>query len=260
MLASHVRAVAFTFQVEHATVLHADLIVTNGNLITLDPTRPRAAAMAIRSGRIVLVGNDRNVLPLAGPHTKRLDLGGRTVTPGFCDSHVHLLWHGRQLLRETDLVGSASIDDVLGRLSELASRTQGWIQGFGFDQDKLAERRFPTRAELDRVSRDRPILISRICGHAIVVNSAALAYASPALRAAGDERAGLYVEDQATAFYGFIPPATEEELEQAVLLASDVALRTGITSVHTLLDFPAQMIGYSRLHRSRRLPIRVTGI
>ena len=241
-------------------MLHADLIVTGGNFITLDVSRPRATAMAIRDGRIVAVGHDRDVLPLAGPTTQRLALSGKTVTPGFCDSHIHLAWYGLQLLQQADLVGSASIDDVLGRLSNLAKKTTGWIQGHGFDQDKLAERRFPTRVELDTVSRDRPILISRICGHAIVVNSAALAHASEALRAQGDERNGLYVEDRATAFYGFIPPASEEELEQAVLLAASVALRTGITSVHTLLDYPAQMIGYSRLHQRGRLPIRVTGI
>jgi predicted amidohydrolase YtcJ len=187
-------------------------------------------------------------------------LAGKTVTPGFCDAHVHLWWYGNQLLRQADLVGSASIDDLLGRLAEIARRTTGWIQGHGFDQDKLAERRFPTRAELDTVSRDRPILISRVCGHAIVVNSAALAYASEAHRAQGDERAGLYVEDRATAFYGFIPPATEEESEQAVLAAAAVALRSGITSVHALLDFPAQMVGYSRLHRRGELPVRVTAM
>ena len=241
-------------------MLHADLIVAGGNLITLNDARPRATAMAIRDGRIVAVGHDRDVLPLAGPRTETLQLAGKTVTPGFCDSHIHLAWYGLQLLQQADLVGSASIDELLGRLSSLAKQTTGWIQGHGFDQDKLAERRFPTRAELDTVSRDRPVLISRVCGHAIVVNSAALAHASDALRASGDERNGLYVEDHATAFYGFIPPATEEQLEQAVLRASNVALRTGITSVHTLLDFPAQMMGYSRLHQRGRLPIRVTGI
>src|SRR5688572_3557518 len=118
-----------------------DLIFTGGNLITLDPRRPRATAMAVRDARIALVGDDRAVLASATPQTKRIDLAGRTVTPGFIDSHVHLLWYGTQLLRQADLVGSRDVDDVLGRLSELAKRTDGWIQGHGFDQDKLRERR-----------------------------------------------------------------------------------------------------------------------
>jgi predicted amidohydrolase YtcJ len=241
-------------------VLHADLIATNGNLITLDPEQPRAAAMAIRDGRIVAVGNDDVIRSLASPGTQRIDLAGRTVTPGFCDSHVHLYWYGMQLLREADLVGSTSVDDVLARLSELVSRTDGWIRGHGFDQDKLAERRFPTRAELDRVSLKRPIVVSRICGHAVVVNTAALALVTDAERAAGDAETGLYTEGDANAFYRHIPPMDETQAEEAVLAACRVALRTGITSVQTLLDTPDQMAAYARLRRKGKLPMRVCGM
>src|SRR4030095_8051439 len=135
---------------DDSAMLAPDLIVTNGNLITLDTRRPRATAMAVRDGRIVAIGDDPMIVALAGPRTAGIDLDGKTVTPGFIDSHLHLFWHGRQLLREADLVGSASIDDILGRLSAIAKKSDGgWIQGHGFDQDKLAERRFPTRTQLD---------------------------------------------------------------------------------------------------------------
>src|SRR5205085_11629265 len=116
---------------------------------------------AIRAGRFVAVGTDGEILQLAASDTRRVALNGRTVVPGFCDSHIHLVSYGLQLLQQADLVGSASIDDVLSRLDELARRTSGWLQGWGFDQDKLSERPFPTRDELDRVSRDRPIPIWR---------------------------------------------------------------------------------------------------
>jgi predicted amidohydrolase YtcJ len=241
-------------------MLHADLIVTGGNLITLDAARPRASAMAVCDGRIVAVGDDRDVLPLAGPHTETLNLAGRTVTPGLCDSHLHLWWYGAQLLRQADLVGSTSIDDVLSRLSNIAKQHAGWIQGHGFDQGKLAERRFPTRADLDRVTRDRPIIVSRICGHATVVNSAALALATDDERAAGDVETGLYTEGDSAPFYKRIPPLSEDEAEQAVLAACGVAIRTGITSVHTLLDTPEQMAAYARLRRKGALPLRVVGM
>jgi predicted amidohydrolase YtcJ len=248
------------FQVQHAAVLHSDLIVTDGNLITLDSEQPRASAMAVRGGRIVAVGNDDAIHALASAGTQRIDLAGRTVTPGFCDSHIHLYWYGMQLLREADLIGSKRIDDVLGRLTQFASHTEGWIRGHGFDQDKLAERRFPTRAELDRVSRTRPIIISRVCGHAVVVNSGALALVTDGERAAGDAETGLYTEGDANAFYRRIPPLDESESEEAVLAACGVALRTGITSVQTLLDTPDQMAAYARLRRKGTLPIRVTGM
>jgi predicted amidohydrolase YtcJ len=239
----------------------ADLIVTGGNLITLNTSQSRAAAMAIRDGRIIAVGGDADVRALAaGPRTRHVDLAGKTVTPGFCDSHIHLWWYGAQLLRQADLVGSASVDDVLSRLSSIAQKSTGWIQGHGFDQGKLAERRFPTRADLDRVSRDRPIIISRICGHATVVNSAALALVTDEQRRAGDPETGLYTEGDSSAFYRLIPPLSEDEAEQAVLAACDVALRTGITSVQTLLDAPDQMAAYARLRREGKLPIRVVGM
>ncbi|MEA2707887.1 MAG: hypothetical protein QOF78_488 [Phycisphaerales bacterium] len=243
-----------------AVMLAPDLILTHGNLITLDTKRPRAAAIAVRDSRIVAVGDDAAIAALAGPGTRRVDLGGRTVTPGFIDSHLHLFWYGRQLLREADLVGSASVDEILGRLSEVAKNSDGWIQGHGFDQDKLAEKRFPTRAELDMVSRTRPIIVSRICGHAVVVNSAAIALVNDDERRAGDAESGLYTENDAGAFYRRIPQLSEPEMEEAVLAACRVALKTGITSVHTLLDSPDQMIAYSRLRRSKKLPIRVTAM
>jgi len=216
--------------------------------------------MAVRDGRIVAVGSDVEVLSLVGPRTQQINLAGKTVTPGFCDSHIHLWWYGAQLLRQADLVGSASIEDVLARLSAIAQTTPGWIQGHGFDQDKIAERRFPTRSDLDRVSSDRPIVVSRICGHAVVVNSAALALITEEERRAGDPETGLYTEGDSGPFYRRIPPLSEDEAEQAVLAACDVALRTGITSVQTLLDTPDQMAAYARLRRKGKLPTRVVGM
>ncbi len=242
-------------------MLHADLIATGGNLITLDDRRARAHALAVRDGRFVFVGEDAGALALAGPGTRRVDLAGKTVTPGFCDAHLHLLSYGTQMVRQADLLGSENVDDVLGRLSSLAAQSsEGWIQGRGFDQDKLRERRFPTRDDLDRVSRARPIVISRVCGHAVVVNSAALALVSDAERASGDEETGLYTEGDAWAFYRRIPALNETEQEEAALLACRVALQTGITSVHTLLDTPDQMAAYARLRRKGELPLRVTGM
>jgi predicted amidohydrolase YtcJ len=245
----------------------ADAIYTHGNLITLDPRRPRATCMAVRAdGRIAAVGNDdddgREVAAALPPDTPRFDLAGKTVTPGFIDSHVHLLSYGLQLLNEADLVGSASVDDILSRLAALAGgKGDGWLVGVGFDQEKLAERRFPTRGDLNRVSSTRPVMIWRICGHAAVVNSAALTLVPEAERRAGDEQSGLYTEDDAMPFYRRIPPPGEDEMERAALAACEVALRSGITSVHTLLDTPRQMIAWSRLRRrTGRLPIRVTGM
>ena len=245
-------------------MLTPDLIATNGNLITLTKPGDRAQALAVREGKIAFVGSDADANALAGPNTRRVDLQGKTVTPGFCDAHLHLASFGTVLLRQADLVGSQTVDEMLARVSAHGNADGGasgdWIQGRGFDQDKMPGGVFPTRADLDRVSTTRPIIVTRVCGHAAVVNSAALALVSDAERAAGDVETGLYTEGDISAFYKRIPVLSEAEMETAVLRASQVALRTGITSVGTLLDVPEQMGAYARLRRKGKLPIRVTGM
>jgi predicted amidohydrolase YtcJ len=241
--------------------IETSLILTNGNLLTQDGKKPHATAMAIAGDRIAAVASDKDVAALATPQTQRMNLEGKTVVPGFCDCHIHLYMHGAHLLRQVDLTGSRDIAEILQRLSDFAKkRPVGWIQGYGFDQSKLKENRFPTRQELDRVSNDRPMIISRICGHATVVNSAALAQVTADERAAGDEQSGLYTEGDSSAFYRRIPPLNDDEAEEAVLLAANEALETGITSVQTLLDRPEQMSAYARLRAKGKLPMRIVGM
>src|SRR5205823_9152584 len=140
----------------------ADLLITNANLITLDPDLPRASAMALYDGKILAIGSDNELKHFSA--STHLHLARKTITPGFIDSHIHLYAYGEMLLRQADLVGSSSIDDILSRLRELQNRRPtGWLQGHGFDNDKLSEKRFPTRADLDKISKSQPIIISRIC-------------------------------------------------------------------------------------------------
>ncbi|MDX1932539.1 MAG: amidohydrolase [Capsulimonadales bacterium] len=242
-------------------MLSADLIAIGGNVRVGDSAGSLASAFAVRDGKFVAVGADAEILPLAGPNTVRLDLTGKTVTPGFCDSHLHLAWFANDLTRTADLVGCRTVDEILMRLSEHADRYDGpWIRGHGFDQDKMPQGAFPTRADLDRVSRARPIVISRVCGHAAVANSVAIERLTPEERDAGDTETGLFTEGSISAFYRRIPPLSEAEEEAAVLRAARLLLRTGITSVGTLLDTPDQMGIYARLRRKGRLPLRVTGM
>jgi len=241
--------------------LAADLVITGGNLITLNDRAPGASALAVRRDRIEAVGTDADIRRLVDNETVQIDLQGKTVVPGFHDCHLHLLWLGKLLIRQVDLIGCGTIDELLSRLSESASRTTGWIQGHGFDQEKLRERRFPTRDELDRVSATRPVLISRICGHAAVVNSAALASVSSEARGSGNESSGLYTEGAISPFYAQIPDLDQEQLEQALLSAMRLGLRSGITSVQTMLDSVQQLQTYTRLRKKLgRLPQRVVAM
>ena len=239
--------------------LAADAVYINGNLLTQVAGSAPQTAMAVREGHIVFVGADEGALRLAGPATKRVDLGGKTVVPGFCDSHLHFAAFGLGLASTIDLTSARNVDELLGMLTVHKAQTPfEWILGRGFDQSKLRENRFPTREELDRVSHTRPILITRICGHAAVANTAAIALLSEAERGAGDGETGLYTEGDIAPFRRRMPQTTPAEMEAAVLRASEVALKTGITSIGTLIDTVDQIGTYQRLQRKGQLPLRVT--
>ncbi|WP_309720166.1 amidohydrolase [Armatimonas sp.] len=236
-------------------------VFCNAIVHTMTAPSARAEAFVVEDGKVVFTGSSSEARAFAGVHAALVDLAGKTVVPGFCDSHLHLYMFGAGLLRTVELLGSASLDELFARLSDHAARYDGpFLLARGFDQSKLSEDRFPTRTELDIISPDRPLLVTRVCGHAMVVNSAALALVTDAERAAGDAEAGLYTETAITTFYRLVPPLTEAEGEEAVLRAAAVALKSGITSVGTLLDTPDQLGAYARLRRENSLPIRITGM
>lgn len=233
----------------------------NATVHTMTTPSARAEAFVVREGAFAFVGSSADALAFAGPEAERVDLGGKTLVPGFCDSHLHLYMYGAGLLRTADVMGVASLGELFAKLADHAARYDGpFLLARGFDQSKLAEGRFPTRKELDAISPTRPLLLTRICGHAMVVNSAARALVTDAERRAGDPETGLYTETAITPFYQLIPALTETEGEEAVLHAARVALASGITSVGTLLDTPEQLGAYARLRRRGQLPIRVTGM
>ncbi|MBC8140172.1 MAG: amidohydrolase [Armatimonadetes bacterium] len=237
----------------------------NGDITTLDDAVPHATALVVRDGRIVFVGDDEDAEAFAGAGAARTDLSGRCVVPGFCDAHLHVFWWGLLLTRQADLTGADSIDEVLvwlsdtARMSDKSGTGDGWILGRGFDQDKLRENRFPTRTDLDRVSTTRPVLITRVCGHAAVANSAALALLTDDERALGEPESGLYTETAIAAIRRYVPPMTNAESDDAVSQALTLALSRGFTAVGTLLDTPEQMGAYLRLKRAGKLPpVRVS--
>src|ERR1051325_1132298 len=119
--------------------MEADLLLTTGRLITLDDRVLTASAMAVKDGRIVAVGADAEIKK--HPAVQEIDLHGKTVTPGFIDSHIHLFAYGEMLLRQAELVGSGSIDEILARLRTLQlRRPTGWLPGHGFDNDKMRDK------------------------------------------------------------------------------------------------------------------------
>ena len=226
------------------TLQQADLVVTSARIYTSDVNRPVAEALAVRGGRIAFVGSNRGALALAGPRTERLDLTGRTVIAGMVDAHAHLLGLG-QALRTVDLVGTRSYDEVIARVVERAktARPGEWIRGRGWDQNDWADTRFPTHAALSRAVRNNPVYLTRVDGHAALVNAKALDLAQ-VTAATSDPAGGRFIRDSANnptgvlvdnaqGLVGRVIPATSPaELREQTLAAIAEANRWGLTGIH----------------------------
>lgn len=156
----------------------ADLVFSGGSVWTMDASRPRAEAVAVHAGRIVAVGSDADINGWLGPRTRRIDLRGRTLLPGFQDAHAHPSWGGMSLLRCSLHEVSATIPDYLNAIRAYADAHPDaeWIEGDGWYLSA-----FPggtsTAADLDRVVPDRPAYFDNRDGHGAWVNSRALAIA-----------------------------------------------------------------------------------
>lgn len=164
-----------------AQVAAPDRIFHGGSIITADAEGHVAEAIAIRDGKILQVGKASDILALADTETVVTDLKGRSVIPGFVDAHSHFLGVGTTALYRVDLnsppIGEIrSIDDIVRVLAEKAKTVPegGTIQGRGYDDTLLAEKRHPTRHDLDRVSTRHRVIIRHISGHFLAANSYAL--------------------------------------------------------------------------------------
>ncbi|NHN54845.1 amidohydrolase [Calidifontibacter sp. DB0510] len=236
---------------------------------TADPDHPHAEAVLVRGGTIAAVGS---VADLTGPGIREQRLPGRTIVPGLIESHVHPIYTGlTNDWADCRSPQNADIADVLDRLRAAAEGTTGWVRGWGYDDTLLAEDRHPTRAELDTVSRERPVIVQHISGHFVVANTAALdaagitettvAQDDPRFPRDDDGRlTGLGWEiEGVSAILDVVPQATDAEVDAALLRALRLARSRGITTLNDLglglFAGPAERAAYERL--VDQLPVTV---
>jgi predicted amidohydrolase YtcJ len=155
----------------------ADLILKNARVITCDPFHPAAEALAIKGDRILLAGSEEDADLVGGHNTRVIDCQGKTLIPGFNDAHCHILSFVRQLF-SLDLSPASvrSIDDIKTAIRRKIVLTPkgDWVHGSGYNEYYLAERRHPTRWDMDEVSPDHPLIITHRSRHACVLNSLAM--------------------------------------------------------------------------------------
>jgi predicted amidohydrolase YtcJ len=225
----------------------ADLLLLHGRILTVNANDSIAQAMAIRNGVIVKVGTDAEVLAYAGkaPGTRIIDLKGYTATPGLIDTHAHIADGGVEELYGVKLSDATSVAEIVARVkAKVALVKPGeWVTGSGWDEGKLAERRYVTAADLDAVAPNNPVWLVHTTGHYGVANSLALKLAhisaatpDPAAgtidRDARGNPTGVLKEESAMEpVTRLIPPTTPEQMRQGILYIQKVLHSEGMTAV-----------------------------
>jgi predicted amidohydrolase YtcJ len=198
-----------------------------------------------------------------------IDLKGRAATPGLVDAHCHLYGLGVDLenVSVRELASEAATVEVMARAARERAAGQ-WLIGRGWDQNRWPGQQFPTRAKLDAAISDRPVVLTRIDGHAIWVNSVALREAGvtratkdPAggkiVRDARGEPTGVLIDNAEGLVFARQPPATPEQREQRIRAAAAVAIAAGLTGVHDMGIEEETAAAYRKLAEAHQLPLRV---
>jgi predicted amidohydrolase YtcJ len=244
-------------------------VLRGGRIRTQDPARPLASALAARGGRVVVVGSDAEVAGLVGPHTRVVELHGRTALPGLFDAHLHLAGLAEGV-RRVDLVGTRSEAEVVARVAAHAAQSPpaAWVLGRGWDQNDWADTAFPTHAALSAAVPGRPAALWRVDGHALLANAAALELAGVGahtpdppggriLRDAQGLPTGVLVDNAMTLVEAHVPPPSAAELRDALPRVVADLHRLGLTAVADAGASLARAREYAGLAREGRLELRV---
>jgi len=250
-------------------MLEATLVILNAKVITLNKKQPCAEAIAIRNGRIAAVGSNGEIRRYISNKTQVINAKGKTVIPGLVDCHVHMTSFG-QFLQTLDLRNTRSIKALQQKLRDYAYKNsmKNWILGGRWDQEKFAEKRLPTRWDLDAAVADKPVFLTRVCGHIAVANTRALQLAGITketvveggkidLDEANGEPNGILRENAMELVWKVIPKPNPKELEEACLMACRKAVEAGLTGVHWLLNSAEEMCIIQGLYAEGKLPLRV---
>jgi predicted amidohydrolase YtcJ len=218
----------------------ADVVFKNGNIYTVNERQPRAEAIAVKGGKIIFVGSNKAVAAYEGKNTSVVDLKGNTVVPGMTDAHYHLSGVGAREMN-LNLEGVNSLEDFLAKVKTRVDKAKPgeWVTGRGWIETFWKPPAFPTRQDLDKISPDNPVVLTRADGHASVINSAAL-------KAAGitkdtpnpfggeiikdkqtGEPTGMLLDGAQGLVRKNIPAETRADEEQAILLGVKRSIELG---------------------------------
>ncbi len=246
----------------------ADLIIRDAHIVTVDRRFSSARAAAIRGSKFIAVGSDADVMKSAGPNTRVVDLHGKTVLPGFNDTHVHLT-AGEDLPLQVDLTHIHSIKQIQAAIAGRASHVKPgeWITGTrGWWEYQLAEGRLPTRTDLDAAAPNNPVAIPG--PHYVIVNSSALALAhvtrdtpdpqgGQIYKDGSGEPTGLLMDNASRFVRPFMPRPTEAQKEEGMKRVLALVNSHGLTSAGDPSGTPADAALFRKLRDAGQLTVRV---
>jgi predicted amidohydrolase YtcJ len=246
----------------------ADLILRHGVFYPVQPPGRVEGSLAIRGGRIAYLGPDAGAEALRGANTRVIDLAGRAVTPGLIDAHSHLLNLGADL-EQVDLTRAATYDEVVRRVRAAAAKVPPgtWVRGHGWDQNLWPDKQFPAHQALSAAVPAHPVWLSRIDGHAALVNASAMqllgldaTVKDPSggrfLRDEAGRPTGVLVDNALGMMAGKLPPPSAAELDRHLRAAARHCLERGLTTVTDMGVGEAEIRAYQTLRQAGQLPLR----
>src|SRR5437660_3792489 len=235
---------SFAFVPSAPNPASADLVFINGNVYTVDEKRPHAEAIAVKGDRIVYVGSNSDAKQFQDGSTRVIDLHGATVVPGMTDAHYHFIGVGQREMN-LNLEGITNLEDFLAKVKQRIDKAKPdeWVTGRGWIETFWKPPVFPTRWDLDKISPNNPVFLTRADGHGAVANSAALKIGN-VTKETKDPFGGQILRDMKTGeptgmlldnAQGFgarhIPSATQADIKQAIVLANNRSIALGLTQL-----------------------------
>ncbi len=251
--------------------VYADMALVHGKVWTENPNQPETEAVAVLQGRILRAGSSAEILKLAGPVTKIIELNGRRVVPGFNDAHVHFI-DGGSALASVQLRDASSQDEFRHRIAQFASfQPKGaWILRGEWDHERWNPAVLPAHPLIDDVTPANPVFVERLDGHMSLANALAMRLAGidrntkdvpggVIVRDAEGNPTGIFKDAAQELIERVIPPPTVEQLVTATEAAQRYATENGVTSVQDMSAGPETLRAYEYLLSHGRLRVRISG-
>lgn len=246
-----------------------DLVIHNAKIHTMDDQNTIAQAIAIKDGKVVEVGPDRQIMNKYAAD-EFIDAQGKDIFPGFADAHGHLMSLARMKL-SADLTGTGSMDELLVRVEKYAQKKERpVIVGRGWDQSLWGSKELPTNEELNKRFPDKPVVLYRIDGHAVLVNDAALkkygvnetthVEGGEVLKKADGKPSGILLDNAIPLIGEKLPDFPDAELSQALLEIQNELFGYGITDVHEAGLTPHDFKLLRKLVQTNKLTLGIYGM